>query len=189
MFPTSFNTFQPISLTTILKSWPFAISKSLQNCNFLEMTDVPISTNSCFSKLQYFNSFPETHITSILSRRGEYFLVMTNVFYVIGLNCKACIVGLNYSLLLSLFFNRPGTRCSGGICRDFTYFTFVVTCSSGLKYTLVKLHSPLCSIIDLVLDIQEKCAEALLTLLLFVYNFGLNYTAYLFGLTSQLILY
>ena len=37
---------------------------------------------------------------------------------------------------------------------------FVVICNSGLKYTLVKLHGSLCSLIDLVLDVQKWSAQS-----------------------------
>ena len=108
----------------------------------------------------------------------KYFLLITYVLYVIGLNCEACIVGLNYTLLVSLFFNRPGTRCSEGPCRDFTYFTFVVVIYNyGFKYTLVNLHSPLCSIIYLVLDVQDRLYSFTFVV---IHKLGFKYTPYLF---------
>ena len=110
---------------------------------------------------------------------------MTNVLYVIGLNCKACIVGLNYTLLVSLFFNRPGTRCSEGPCRDFTYFLFVVVIYTyGFKYTLVNLHSPLCSIIYLVLDVQDRRYSFTFVV---IHKLGFKYTPYLFHSLLDLV--
>ena len=47
------------------------------------------------------------------------------------------------------------------VCRDFAYCPFVVICNSGLKFTLIKLHGSVCSLIDLVLDVQEGCVETL----------------------------